>query len=202
MAQGPIPESEILYPGDLIDVEYEVTQLGVLTDMAIERIKRDLWADERFDYQGSRWETRTDKSGLEGGVVERQYLIITVMARRYPKTQQPQTQEAGLGPVAVIALLTLLGAAILVAAGTVVYRGHTIQRTAEIQQQTTQAVLADPNLTSAQKTEILTAQGTPPATGKVMTIGSTLFTAGILIGTIYLFTRPGGRGGGRISAYD
>jgi hypothetical protein len=199
----PIPESEILYPGDLVDVEYEVRQTGLLTDMAIAQIKRDLWADERFDYQGSRWETRVDKSGLDGTIVEREFLIITVLVRTTPKTQQPQEQRAGLGPVAVIAVVTLLGAAVIVAAGALIYHGHSITRAAQIETQTTQAVLGDPNLTPEQKTEVLTAQANAAKSGGggLAAIGSSVFVAGILIGVIYLFTRTSGRGG-RMAAYQ
>lgn len=199
---GPIPENEILYPGDLVDVEYLVQREdGVLLDMAIHNVKQQLYADERFDYQGSRWESRTDKSGLDGTLTERRYLIITVSVRRYPKTQQAQQQLATLGPVAVIALITLISAAVLLAAGALIYYGHSIQRAAQVQGETSQAVLADPNLTPEQKADILAAQASRPAGGLASWIGSGVFMAGIMLGTIYLFTRSSGRGG-RVSAYD
>lgn len=107
MAQTKIPD-DMLQPGDLVDVRYAiVSDNQTLVDLAIHEIKKQLAADPRFDYQGSRTE-----QGFDADQVPQNDLIITVQVRKYLRGQRPETQEAIIGVIAISTAIALLAAAV------------------------------------------------------------------------------------------
>jgi hypothetical protein len=185
MAQAIEIPIDMLQPGDLVDVEYLVKSSNeTLVGLAVHSIKQTLAADERFNYSGSRWEERTD---LDSGIVYR-YLIVTVEVRKTARQEAlPPTQQANL-LIPVIILIGLVTTAVIAYSAALAYRSYNVRRS-------TEAVLANPDLTPEQQVEILTAQGSQPGGigAGLASVGSSLFVAAILIGAIYLFTRAAPR---------
>jgi hypothetical protein len=144
MAEPTQVVDELLAPGDLVDVEYLI-QPGAapgLVTLAIHDIKRSLAADERFHYQGSWTETRVDKTGQFGGVIDVEFLIVRVQVADPSKRKalpdgyepqpqwNPERQEAGIPRLSVKSVVALFSAAIAAHAAAVTIRTYTLHRLA------------------------------------------------------------------------
>ncbi len=131
--QVRIPDDQ-LAPGDLVDVEYLI-QPGAapgMVKLAVSEVKKSLANDERFNYQGSREETRIDKSGLAGSVREVQVIIITVQVADPRKKGAPlpgDPQKAAVGVSIAVLVAIVAGVAALYSAA-IIYRSYTIKRIA------------------------------------------------------------------------
>lgn len=180
-----IPD-EMLRSGDLVDVEYLIKPGAnpTLLGLAISNVKKDLWADKRFDYQGSREEIRTNKSGLDGGVREERILIITVSVRKYPRGERPELYQAGLH-LGVAILLGLFAGAVIAYSGQLAYKTHTVKR-----------IATDPNMSDAVKTAALEALGQSSASvgSGIAAVGGSLVTAAIIIGVLWALSLSKSRG--------
>jgi hypothetical protein len=188
MADIPLSSETMLYPGDLVDLTYEITSTNeTLVALAVHDLKQTLYADARFDYQGSREITA---SNVETQQPVR-FLIITLLVRKTLRQEHVPIQEANLGPVALVAIVALAAAAVIAYSGAVVYRSVQVRRAAEAQAATTEAILADPTLTAAEKAAAIEAATPAAPTGigaGLAGLGSGVFVAAILLGAIWLMT--------------
>jgi hypothetical protein len=176
--QLQIPDDQ-LRPGDLVEVEYLVTGGNdTLLGMAVHDVKKTLATDTRFHYQGSRWDDRVD---LSDGQTYR-YLIITVMVAdpskvtgNHPKVE---IQQAGIGVVAIGALIGLVATAIVAYSGQLAYTTYSVKR-----------IAADPSIPDDVKVAALTAIGAgakkPLVGGSVTAAGGAVVTAVIIIGVLW-----------------
>lgn len=169
-----IPD-DMLAPGDLVAVEYEIVGANqTLVDMAIHDVKNTLSTDPRFDYQGSEIVDRVDL----GTGTTHQYLICYVQVRKTLRAERPEQQEAGVLPY--VALAALVGIAVAaVACHYLSYRKATVvNRTAEVQGEIVEKILNDPNMSSEDKSSAIRGLQQTQATG----VGSGLAAAGSAIG--------------------
>lgn len=124
-----IPD-DVLIPGDLVDVYYQIkpgAPQGLVTT-AIHEIKKSLASDSRFHYQGSKIEDRTN---LEDNSVT-PYLIVTLQVADPSKVtgNKPlatQPQQAGLW-IPIVVLIALVTAAVVAYSVAVVYRNYVLNR--------------------------------------------------------------------------
>lgn len=190
-----IPSDEVLYPGDLVDVEYEIVGgNSFLTALAVHRVKEDLATDDRFHYQGSQEVERDD----QGDGVRHRYLIITVQVadpskRTGHNPPPPEEQKAGMG--ATVIKVGMIVVAITGSIAVSVATGSLIHRTATIHHMTD-----DRTLTDQQRKEGLEAIGKSSGGigGAVAAAGGSLVTAAIIIGVLWalsLSSRGHGAGG-------
>jgi hypothetical protein len=213
MATNAQMPDELLAPGDLVDVEYLI-QPGAapgLVTLAIHDIKRALAADERFLYQSSWIETRVDKTGQFGAVVDVEFLIVRVQvadpAKRAalpdgyePQPQwTPERQEAGIPRLSVRAFLALVIAAGAPYSAALVYqsyitRRNTVDRIAEVER-----IRQDPTLSDDEKRAAFEAIGQAGSSSSlglgVAAFGGSLVTAAIVIGVLWALSLSGRRGG-------
>lgn len=185
-------QDDMLHSGDLVGFEYLIKPGAneTLLGLAIKRVKDDLWADRRFDYQGSYEETRTNKSGLDGAIIEERYLIINVIVRQYPRGERPTEQQAGVGAIVVV-LATL--AAIL--AGSLAVYSVFEYKGAVVHKQTVEAVL-NSDLPPEAKADLLNKsqpQSKSIGTG-IAAFGGSLVTAAIIIGVLWALSLSKARG--------
>jgi hypothetical protein len=175
-----IPD-DMLAPGDLLDVDFLVTSDNdTLVGMAIQDVKKALWADPRFDYQGSAWQTREDG----------RHLIVTVSVRTTLKGETVPIQQANVavGLIAVATAITLLAGAIaywscMEYKGAVLKAGVERARIEQIER-----IRNDPTLSPEEKTAQIAAVPSAPETGLgagVAAFGGSLVTAVIVIGVLW-----------------
>jgi|GEM_PF-4258719 len=196
---------DLLYPGDTIRFDYVIRGGNqTLLDMAIGEVKRKIYSDDRLDYQGSEIVGEVDKSGLSGSVEEIRVLRVYAKVRRYRREASPQVQEAGIGAIALVSIVALLAGA-WAYSQYISFRGATIVlRTAQVQQDTTKMIL-ESDLSSQQKTEVLTSQADavqsagvkrPIFGSSIPVLGGGLATAAVIIGVLLVVfggaRRPGG----------
>jgi len=125
-----IPD-DMLRSGDLVDVFYEIKPGAnpTLVSMAISQVKNDLWADKRFDYQGSRITEEFDPETREPF----ELLTVTIMVRKYPRGERPERYEAGIF-VPIVALVAMLTAAVVAFSVAIIYRSYVVHRIASSEQ--------------------------------------------------------------------
>ncbi len=149
MAETTNIPSDMLAPGDVVDVKYEIVSTNqAMIDLAVQEIKKTLYSDGRFDYWGSKIITVGDEQ-LQRDV---QFLTVTLAVRKYVRgSRQPDgiqggyptwdtagglsgAQEPQEGLIGYIAIAILVGLAMGAAAaysGAVIYKSYTIRRIAE-----------------------------------------------------------------------
>lgn len=177
MAQTKIPD-DMLQPGDIIDVTYAIVgDNQTLVDLAIHEVKKQLAADPRFDYQGSRIE-----QGFDADQVPQNDLIISVQVRKYLRGQRPETQEASIGLIGIASLL-----AGLIALGA--YYTHAIKYVSANKR----AIAENPLLSDSVKVAALQEEKT---FGQgVAAAGGSLMTAMIIIGVLWAMSLSRRRSG-------
>ena len=121
-----IPEG-VLVPGDILMIEFEITSTNrTLVGMVVSDIKKNVWADDRLDYQGSKEFTVGD---LE---LQRDVTILQVFAsvRKYRRAQRETMQYAITGAAAATIVAAIVGSVAALAAGSVIYRSYTVKKVA------------------------------------------------------------------------
>jgi hypothetical protein len=177
MPQAVQIADDLLRPGDLVDVNYEIAGgNATLVAMAVSNVKRTLAADKRFHYQGS---VEFESSENETGTPQR-FITFTVQVADPAKVGDRATaskpQEAGL-----VSVLTLLA----VIAGAIAAVGLSY---AIVHASTTVRAIAMSNQTDAVKVAALGALSKPP-----FGIG-TLVIGGILAAVLLSGRFAGGQG--------
>jgi hypothetical protein len=182
-----IPD-DMLAPGDLLDVDFLITSDNdTLVGMAIQDVKKALWADPRFDYQGSAWQTREDG----------RHLIVTVSVRTTLKGERVPIQQAGLGVTALIAIALVVGA--VIAWKCLDNRGYTIRRGIQAaQHEEAERIRQDETLTQEQKAVQLQALysqavSAPRIGGGISNILASLGTGGLVVAGLVLWAIFAGR---------
>ncbi|MCU0916912.1 MAG: hypothetical protein MUC88_20480 [Planctomycetes bacterium] len=177
-------QDDMLHSGDLVGFEYLIKPGAneTLLGLAIKRVKDDLWADRRFDYQGSYEETRTNKSGLDGAIIEERYLIINVIVRKYPRGERPTEQQASMALATAIALMA---GALIAYLAVLEHRTTTVVR-----------IATDPNMSEQTKRAALEALGKPAGGigGTIAAAGGSLVAAAIVIGVLWALSLSKSRG--------
>lgn len=189
----PIP-SDMLQSGDLVDVEYEIKAGApeALVNLAISQVKKDLWADPRFDYQSSR-----RLYGYDADQVWYDKLIVTVSVRQYPRGQRPEVQQAGI--FVPIAVLIALLAGVVASYGLKFMTARVTLRATEAVTSEVERIRNDPNMTEAEKQAAYAAlqQRDSRSIGSgLAAAGGSILTAAIIIAVLWALSlsRPA-RGG-------
>jgi ribosomal protein S28E/S33 len=201
MAQTVEIDDKLLYPGDTIRFDFVLTGGNeTLRSLAIKKVKDEIYADDRLDYQGSEIVTEVDKTGLAGGVREIEVLHVYAKVRTYRRDAHPEIQKAGIGPFAVVTIISLMTTAVIVASGAVVYRSYSVQRATTIKVEEIEKIRTDPNMTAAQKEAALQSLGeTQTSTGfgtGVAAAGASVGTALIIVAVLWALSLSIGRRGG------
>jgi hypothetical protein len=124
---APISD-DMLNPGDLIAFEYEIRKGAseTLIALAVHSIKQSIYNDRRLDYQSGRREYRTD---TETGIVY-EYLVVKAIVRKTLRADTTETQRAGVGTVAIGAVIALASAAVIAYSAALIYRSYVVYRVA------------------------------------------------------------------------
>lgn len=187
--------NEVLNPGDLIEVQYEIRNAPeTLTKLAIHKVKTELWADPRFNYQGSRIDEVTDAATGE----KRRYLFIQVQVRRYLKGDRiRKVQASAFHPTVLLGVIAAAITAVAVSSS-LAYQNYTILRSAQITAEEAEKIRTDPSLSAEQKTQILSELYTEPPAAKsvgvgtgLAALGGSVVTAAIVIGVLWALSLSG-----------
>ncbi len=203
--------TDLLLPGDEVDIEYRIHPGSnqTVVGLAISDIKAAVAKDPRFDYQGSRIESRLDKETLN----VTNFLIIRVTVRRTPRAERVEVQEAGMGVGILIGLGTVMALALGWAAVHIAHlrleRMNVISHNLQVVTEEMQRISNDPNLSDETKREMIKAYQAVLATSQPQSVGSGIkqgITAAgsavamaiIIIAVLWVITRN--RGGQYVEA--
>jgi hypothetical protein len=201
MAETVEINEELLYPGDTIRFDFLLTSSNeTLRSLAIQKVKEQIYADDRLDYQGSEIVTEVDKTGLAGGVREIEVLHVYAKVRTYRRDAHPEIQKAGIGAFSVLTLVALVTTAVMLASCAVVYRSYSIQRTTTVKVEEIEKIRTDPDMTADQKEAALQSLGeSKTATGfgaGIAAAGASVGTALIIVAVLWALSLSSGRRGG------
>ncbi len=197
MLPGPGEDVE-LYPGDLVDVWYEVKGEGYLTNQAISAAKRAAASDPRFHYQGSRFEDID-----EGFEAPTRYLVITLQVADPNKITGSNPAGSVVGPDLASVTGGELGgeqnagwglnlALIVAGIGAVlggIYEGRLIFRDATVTP-VVQSIANDPTMPADVKIAALNALGEKDGLGKGLSaLGGGLATVALILAGVYIYSR-------------
>ncbi len=139
-----IPD-DMLVPGDLLSLKFRrLVDNDTLVGMAINDVKKKLWADPRFDYEGSEWRGDT--------------FVINVRVRTTPKGERVEVQQAGIGALIAVATVAAMVVGAIIAWKALENTGYEIQRGTEAARyQEAERIRQDPQLSESQKASQLQA---------------------------------------------
>jgi hypothetical protein len=173
---------ELVYPGDLVELYYapKANATSDQVNAALSAIKKELSADEGYNYQGSEWRE----------VNGQRLFVIQLQRRSYPKAADPQIYEANpLGFVAVLGTIIALALAATYAWGKYVdYQAAVVKKSTAA---TVQAIAENPNLTPEQKATALEAIGAGQqklAQANLSLLAGGVFVAIIVIAVLWVST--------------
>jgi len=133
MAETVRIDSDVVLPGDMIDLVYQVVGGNeTMIALAVHSIKQNIAEDQRFDYQSGHREYRTD---LETGKVH-EYLIVRVILRRTMKDNRRPIQQASI-----VGIVAIAGAAVIYYATTLALGHYVHLREVRL----AESVVNDPN---------------------------------------------------------
>lgn len=203
MAKTVEINEELLYPGDTIRFDFVLRAGGneTLRSLAIKKVKEQIYADDRLDYQGSEIVTEVDKTGLAGGVTEIEVLHVYAKVRQYRRDAHPETQKAGIGAFSVGVLVGAISGAVVAYAVVISLRGQSVTRASqavvtEVEKIRTDSTLSDDAKQAAFETlgEAIPEQTKGVASG-LAALGGGLVTTAMVIGVLWalsLGSRPRG----------
>ncbi len=179
----PIGEDEVLNPGDLLDVIYEVKPGNdTLVDLAISKAKNDLAKDPRWHYQGSHWEEYPDPD-FAGTV---RLIVFTVQVADPSKVtgeDPPDVQLArALDPRIIAAVILAVGLAISSVAASIymTYKGYLINKTA-----------SDPGISDEVKLAALAGLTKSNLGDALKSVGHSLVIVALIVGVLWVLSKSG-----------